>query len=62
MKKITVPRIEQIKADLAASEAEIEAGRIVSGETVYARIQAALDRFEEEQNHDGHSPTAAISS
>ena len=59
MKRNTVPRIEQIKADLAASAADIEAGRVVPGETVHARIQAALDRYEAEQNHD-HSPASAV--
>jgi hypothetical protein len=52
MNRNITSRIEQIKADLAASEADIEVGRIVPGETVLARIQAALDRFEAGQNRD----------
>jgi hypothetical protein len=55
MKQSTMPRIAQIKADLAASAADIEAGRIVSGEVVLSRIQAALDRYEAEQNRS-HPP------
>jgi len=50
---------EQIKADLAASAADIEAGRIVAGEAVLARIQAALDRYEAGQNR-GDGITSAL--
>jgi hypothetical protein len=42
--------IEQLKEDLAASAADIEAGRVVPGETVLARIQEALARYEAEQH------------
>jgi hypothetical protein len=52
MKRNTMPRIEQIKADLAASAADIEEGRIVPGDVVFARIQADLDRYEAGQNRD----------
>ncbi len=60
MTRDTHPRIEQMKADLVASAADIEAGRIVPGETVHARIQAALERFEAEQNGHDHSVAAAL--
>ncbi len=46
-------------ADLDASEADIEAGRIVPGETVLARIQAALDRYEAEQSYGKHRAAAS---
>jgi hypothetical protein len=32
----------------------------VPGETVHARIEAALERFEAEQNRDDHNLAAAI--
>jgi predicted transcriptional regulator len=60
MRNDTNPRTAQMKADLAAGAADIEAGRIVPGETVHARIQAALERFEAEQNPDDHGVAAAL--
>jgi len=50
-KHTPLPTLDQIKADLAAAEADIEAGRVVPGDVVMARIQAALDRYEAEQRH-----------
>jgi len=44
-----LPTLDQIKADLAAADADIEAGRMVPGDVVMARVQAALDRYEAEQ-------------
>ncbi len=38
---------EDILADLAASDAEVEAGDIVPGEVVMKTIQAAIDRLED---------------
>lgn len=52
MNKTTTPRIDRIKADLAASAEDIEVGRVVPGEAVHARIQAALDRYEAGQNRE----------
>lgn len=48
-KQAPLPALDQIKADLAAAEADIEAGRVVPGDEVMARAQAALDRYEAEQ-------------
>ena len=53
-----LPNLEQIKADLAAAEADIAAGRVVPGDVVLARAQAALDRYEAEQR-DGSGFRAA---
>jgi hypothetical protein len=44
--------IKRLKEDLAASDADIEAGRIVPGEVVLARLQQALARYEAEQDAD----------
>jgi hypothetical protein len=46
-----LPTLDQLEADLAAAEADIEAGRIVPGDVLTARVQAALDRYEAEQRH-----------
>jgi len=43
MRKSRLPTLKDIKADLAASEEDIVAGRIVPGQVVLDRIQAALD-------------------
>lgn len=51
--------IKRLKEDLAASAADIEAGRIVPGEVVLARLQQALAQYEAEQHHD-KKPAAAI--
>ena len=44
--------IDQLREDLAASKADIEAGRIVSGEIVQAKIQDMLAKYEVEQSPD----------
>jgi len=43
MRKPRLPTLQDIKADLAASGEDIAAGRIVPGQVVLDRIQAALD-------------------
>ncbi|MGB8843567.1 MAG: hypothetical protein WCC64_21150 [Aliidongia sp.] len=48
-KHTPLPTLDQIKADLASAQADIEAGRVVPGEVVIARAQAALDRYDAEQ-------------
>lgn len=52
MKKSRLPTLEDIKADLAASEKDIAAGRVVTGQAVVDRIQAALDRYEAGKSHE----------
>jgi hypothetical protein len=55
MRKSPLPAIEDIKADLAASEEDIAAGRVVSGQVILDRIQAALDRYERAKNPEAGS-------
>jgi hypothetical protein len=57
MAQHTLTTIKQLKEDLAASKADIEAGRVVPGETVLTRIQEALARYEAEPYPDDY-PTA----
>lgn len=54
MRKSRLPTIDDIKADLAASEEDIAAGRIVSGQVVLDSIQAALDRYEAAKSHEAN--------
>jgi hypothetical protein len=49
--------VRQLKEDLAASAADIEAGRIVPGDELLARLEQALTRYETEQEDD--RPAAA---
>ena len=58
MRKSRLPTIEDIKADLAASEEDIAAGRVVSGQVVLDQIQAALDRYEAAKGHEANSHRA----
>lgn len=44
--------LKRLKEDLAASDADIEAGRTVPGEVVLARLQQELARYEAEQDAD----------
>jgi hypothetical protein len=55
MRKSRLPAIEDIKADLAASEEDIDAGRVVSGQVILDRIQAALDRYETAKSQEAES-------
>ena len=55
MMKSRLPTLEDIKADLAASEEDIAAGRVVPGQVVLDRIQAALDRYEAAKTHEANS-------
>lgn len=58
MRKSQLPTIEDIKADLAASEKDIAAGRVVSGQVVLDQIQAALDRYEASKGDEADSHRA----
>jgi hypothetical protein len=58
MTRKALTTVDQLRKDLAASAADIEAGRIVPGETVLTRIQEALARYETEQRPND-SPAAA---
>lgn len=55
MRKPRFPAVEDIKADFAASEMDIAAGRVVSGRAILDRIQAALDRYEMAKNTEAES-------
>jgi hypothetical protein len=44
--------IKQLREDLDASAADIEAGRIVPGEVVIARLEQALVRYESRAGTD----------
>lgn len=55
MRKSCLPAVEDIKADLAASEEDIAAGRVVSGQVVLDGIQAALDRYEMAKSSEAES-------
>ena len=55
MRKPRLPTLQDIKADLAASKEDIAAGRIVSGQVVLDRIQAALDRYETAKSREAES-------
>ena len=55
MKKSRLPTLEDIKADLAASEEDIAAGRVIAGQVVLDRIQAALDRYEATKSPEANS-------
>ncbi len=56
MRKSPFPAVEDIKADLAVSEEDIAAGRVVSGQFILDRIQAALGRYETAKSHEtGHA-------
>jgi hypothetical protein len=41
-----VPALDQIKADLAESEADIAAGRLIPGDVVHQMMQDRIDRLE----------------
>jgi hypothetical protein len=58
MTRNALTTIEQLREDLAASAADMEAGHIVPGEVVLARIQEALARYEAEPRHDDRPATA----
>jgi hypothetical protein len=58
MRKSRLPTIDDIKADLAASEEDIAAGRVVSGQVVLDHIQEALDRYEAAKSHEANSHCA----
>lgn len=58
MRKSRLPTIEDIKADLASSEEDIAAGRVVSGQVVLDHIQEALDRYEAAKSHEANSRRA----
>jgi hypothetical protein len=55
MRKSPLPAIEDIKADLAASEEDIAAGRVVSGQVIVDRIQAALDGYETAKSREAET-------
>jgi predicted transcriptional regulator len=51
--------IDDMVAALARSEADIEAGRIVPGETVVAELRASIARMEAKQTSAPHWESAA---
>ena len=55
MRKSSLPAIEDIKADIAASEEDIADGRVVSGQVIVDRIQAALDGYETAKSREAES-------
>ena len=59
MRKSGIPTLEDIKADLAASGEDIAAGRVVPGEVVLHRIQAALDGYEATKSREAESQASA---
>jgi hypothetical protein len=47
----TLPTFERLQADLDASAADIEVGRVVSGETVLNRLKDTIERYEADRDH-----------
>ena len=60
MKARTIPTLEQIKADLAASEADIAAGRTVPADAVHQMMQERIDRLEARLSGDSSHKIASV--
>ncbi len=60
MKAKTMITLEQIKADLAESEADIAAGRLIPADAVHQMMQDRIDRLEERLSSDPSHKIASV--